>query len=211
MCTVHESKKKKLFYSSHQLKNHFFLSLTPCLCLSPKSLSSHSLSQITLSPCLSFSPKSLILSQITHHQALILSTQPSQGPKSLIVAPLSPSRSLSLSTLTPLLTGFDCEIELTGFDCFVFMLRWVFVVVLRWVFVVVRSDLWAGGATVLWFVVGWRPLWIHGGHSVGLCRWGYGAGIMEVWLWVWDCGGGLCCGFASDKREEESREKEKNK
>ena len=40
---------------------------------------------------------------------------------------------------------------------------------------------------------------------------GGGAGIMEVWLWVWDCGGGLCCGFASDKREEESREKEKNK
>ena len=46
----------------------------------------------------------------------------------------------------PLLNGFDCEIGLTGFDCFM--------VVLRWVFVVMRSDLWAGGATVLWFVVG---------------------------------------------------------
>ena len=78
-------------------------------------------------------------------------------------------------------------------------------------FVVVRSDLWASGAMVLWFVVGRRPLWICGGHSVGLWRWGCGAGIMEVWLWVWDCGGGLCCGFASDEREEESREKEKNK
>ena len=78
-------------------------------------------------------------------------------------------------------------------------------------FVVVRSVFWAGGVTVLWFVVGRRLLWIRGGHSVGLCRWGCGAGIMEVWLWVWDCGGGLCCGFASDEREEESREKEKNK
>ena len=100
MCTIHESKKKKfLFYSSHRLKNHFFLSLTPCLCLSPKSLSSHSLSRITLSLCLSFFPKSLLLSQITHHQALILSSQPSQGPKSLTVAPLSPSCSLSRFSL----------------------------------------------------------------------------------------------------------------
>ena len=58
-----KAKKKYIyiFYSSHRLKNHFFLSLTPCLCLSPKSLSSHSLSQITLSPCLSFSPKSPII------------------------------------------------------------------------------------------------------------------------------------------------------
>ena len=78
-------------------------------------------------------------------------------------------------------------------------------------FVVVRSNLWAGGVTVLWFVVGRRPLWIRGGHNVGLWRWGYGVEIMEVWLWVWDCGDGLCCGFASDEREEESREKEKNK
>ena len=78
-------------------------------------------------------------------------------------------------------------------------------------FVVVRSNLWAGGVTVLWFVVGRRPLWICGGHNVGLWRWGCGAGIMEVWLWVWDCGSGLCCGFASNEREEESREKEKNK
>ena len=51
-------------------------------------------------------------------------------------------------------------------------------------FVVVRLDLWAGGVTVLWFVVGRRPLWICGGHSMGLWRWGCGAGIMEVWLWV---------------------------
>ena len=72
-------------------------------------------------------------------------------------------------------------------------------------FVVVRSNLWAGGATVLWFMVGRWPLWIRGGHSVGC---GGGARIMEVWLWVWDCGGGLCCGFASDERKEESREKE---
>ena len=98
-----------------------------------------------------------------------------------------------------------------GFDCFMVVLWWVFVVVLRWVFVVMRSDLWAGGAMVLWFVVGRRPLWIRGGHNVGLWRWGYGVEIMEVWLWVWDCGDGLCCGFASDEREEESREKEKNK
>ena len=49
---------------------------------------------------------------------------------------------LSLSSLTPLLTGFDCEIGLTGFDCeigltgfdcFVVVLQWVFVVVLRWI------------------------------------------------------------------------------
>ena len=40
---------------------------------------------------------------------------------------------LSLSSLTPLLTGFDCEIGLTGFDCFMVALRWVFVVVLRWI------------------------------------------------------------------------------
>ena len=39
---------------------------------------------------------------------------------------------------------------------------------------------------------------------------GGGAGIMEVWLWVGDCGGGQCCGFTSDEREEKSREKEKN-
>ena len=122
MCTVHESKKKKIYFiHPTDLKNHFFLSLTSCLCLSPKSLSSHSLSQITLSPCLSFSPKSLLLSQITHHQALILSTQPSQGPKSLTVAPLSSSCSL-VSSLTPLLIGFDCEIGLTGFDCFMVVL-----------------------------------------------------------------------------------------
>ena len=85
---------------------------------------------------------------------------------------------LSLSFLTPLLIGFDCEIGLMGFDCFVVVLRWVFVVVRSdlWVggamvlwgdgvvdswwgdvrcgFAVVRSNLWAGGATVLWFVVG---------------------------------------------------------
>ena len=63
MCTVHESKKKKLFYSSHQLKNHFFLSLTLCLCLSPKSLSSHSLSVcVSLSlPNHSSSPKTPII------------------------------------------------------------------------------------------------------------------------------------------------------
>ena len=60
------------------------------------------------------------------------------------------------------------------------VLRWVFVVVLRWVFVVMRSDLWAGGATVLWFVVGdghcgfvvgrrcygVTVLWIRGGATV---------------------------------------------
>ena len=128
--------KKKKKNSSHRLKNHLFLSLTSCLCLSPKSLSFHSLSQITLSSCLSFSLKSLLLSQITHHQALILSTQPSQGPKSLTVAPFSPSllshrHALSLSSLTPLLVGFDYEIRLTVFDCFVVVLRWVFMVVLR--------------------------------------------------------------------------------
>ena len=51
---------------------------------------------------------------------------------------------LSLSSFTPLLTRFDCEIGLMGFDCFVVVLRWVFVVgtlvdfvvVLWWVFVV---------------------------------------------------------------------------
>ena len=48
-------------------------------------------------------------------------------------------------------------------------------VVLRWVFMVVRSDLWAGGAMVLWFVVRRRPLWTRGGHvevgcAVGLLQ-----------------------------------------
>ena len=47
-------------------------------------------------------------------------------------------------------------------------------------FVVVRSDLWASGAMVLWFVVGRRPLWICGGHSVGLWRCGCGFGIVEM-------------------------------
>ena len=32
-----------------------------------------------------------------------------------------------------MLTGFDCEIGLTGFDCFVVVLQWVFVVVLWWI------------------------------------------------------------------------------
>ena len=54
-------------------------------------------------------------------------------------------------------------------------------------FVVVRSDLWAGGATMLWFVVGRRPLWICGGHSVGLWRWGweYGGVVVGLRLWRW--------------------------
>ena len=126
MCTIHESKKKNLFYSSLRLKNHFFLSLTPCLCLSPKSLSSHSLSKITFSLCLSFSPKSPINK--------LSSSRPSR-PKAPNHSPslFSHRHALSLSSLTPLLTGFDCEIELTGFDCFVVVLRWVFVVVLWWI------------------------------------------------------------------------------
>ena len=151
MCTIHESKNIYIyiFYSSHRLKSHFFLSLTPCLCLSPKSLSSHSLSQITLSPCLFFFPKSLLLSQITHHQALILSTQPSQGPKSLAVAPLSLSRSLSRLSL------------------------------LCWLGLIVRSDWWglivswlcSGG--FLWLVLWWISwlcsdgfLWLCSGEAV---------------------------------------------
>ena len=53
-------------------------------------------------------------------------------------------------------------------------------------FVVVRSDLWAGGATVLWFVVGRRPLWICGGVTVL-----WGDGVVDSW-WGDDvvvCGG----------------------
>ena len=193
--------KKNLFYSSHRLKNHFFLSLTPCLCLSPKSLSFHSLSQITLSPCLSFSPKSLLLSQITHHQALILSTQPSQGPKSLTVAPLSPSCSLSRLSLLcwlGLIVRSDWRDLIVSWLCSSGFL-WLYSGEFRGCapmgfcgcapvsFVVVRSDLWASGAMVLWFVVGRRLLWIRGGHSVGLWRWGwdYGGVVVGLGLWRW--------------------------
>ena len=48
--------------------------------------------------------------------------------------------------------------------------------------------------------VGW---W---GDGVVVC--GEATAVVDSW---WSCGGGLCCGFASDEREEESREKEKNK
>ena len=99
------AKKYILFYSSRPLKNYFFLSLTPCLSLSPKSLSL--LSQITitqLSLHASLSPKSLsLLSPIT--QALILSqslpTQPSQGPKSLTALILSHRHALNLPHSPP--------------------------------------------------------------------------------------------------------------
>ena len=169
-------KKIYIFYSSHRLKNHFFLSLTPCLCLSPKSLSSHSLSRITLSPCLSFSPKSLLLSQITHHQALILSSQPSQGPKSLTAAPLSPSCSLSLSRFS----------------------------LLCWLGLIVRSDWWGlivswlcyGGFLWLWdricglvgrWCCGVTVLWIRGGATA----------VVVSRLWDRICGlvGRRCCGL----------------
>ena len=63
-----------------------------------------------------------------------------------------------------------------GFDCFMVVLWWVFVVVLRWVFVVMRSDLWAGGAMVLWFVVGRRPLWFRG-CEIGFLGW-WGDGVV---------------------------------
>ena len=54
-------------------------------------------------------------------------------------------------------------------------------------FVVVRSVFWAVGVTVLWFVVGRRLLWIRGGHSVGLWRWGwdYGGVVVGLGLWRW--------------------------
>ena len=39
---------------------------------------------------------------------------------------------------------------------------------------VVRSDLWAGGATVLWFMVGRRPLWFRGCEIGFLGCWGDG-------------------------------------
>ena len=68
-------------------------------------------------------------------------------------------------------------------------------------------GLWAGGATVLWFVVGQWPLWIRGGHSVGLWRWGCGAGIMEVWLWVWDCGGGCAVDLLHTKEKKSPERK----
>ena len=207
-CALFMKAKKNLFISPIK-KSFLSLSLTSCLCLSPKSLSSHSFSQITLSLCLSFSPKSLLLSQITHHQALILSTQPSQGPKSLTVASLSPSCSLSRLSLLCWL-GLIVRSNWRGL-----IVLWLCSSGFSWLcssgflwlysgefcgcapmgfcgcapvsFVVVRSDLWASGAMVLWFVVGWRPLWICGGHSVGLWRWGwdYGGVVVGLGLWRW--------------------------
>ena len=97
-----------------------------------------------------------------------------------------------------------------------------FVVVRAWVCgVVVSVGLWVCGGVVsvgLWVCGGW-PVGAWWWLVVGLWRWGCGFGIMdvgllgcgfeimEVWLRVWDCGGGalgLCCGFASDKRVENS-------
>ena len=159
-------KKKKKFYSSYRLKNHFFLSLSLRASVSLPNHSALIHSPKSLSVCASLS----LANHSSSHKSPIIkltSSWPS-CPKAPNHSPslLSHRHAISLSSLTPLLTRFDCEIGLTGFDCFMVVLWWVFVVVLRWVFVVMRSNLWASGATVLWFVVGRRPLWICGGVTV---------------------------------------------
>ena len=132
MCTVHESKKKKIILFIPPIKKSF-LSLSHSVPLS--------LSQITQ---LSFTlpnhsqSVSLFLSQITPP----LPNHPSSSSHPLDPAVPRPqitrrcsslTVTLSLSSFTPLLTRFDCEIGLMGFDCFVVVLRWVFVVVLWWI------------------------------------------------------------------------------
>ena len=205
-----KQKKKKKFYLSHRFKKSFlFLSHFVPL----------SLSQITqLSFTLLNHSQSvpLFLSQITHP----LPKHPSSSSHPFDPVVLRPQITHRRSFLTIMLSRLVSHSSVDwvwlwdGIDE-VWLFRGCapvgFCGYASVSFVVVRSDLWAGGATMLWFVVGRRPLWICGGHSVGLWRWGCGVGIMEVWLWVWDCGGGQCCGFTSDKREEKSREKEKNK
>ena len=106
-----------------------------------------------------------------------------------------------VSSLTSLLTGFGCEIGLTGFNCFVVVLRWIswlcsggflwlcsgefrgceieFVVVRVWVCGgVVSVGLWVCGGVVS---VG---LWVCGGWPVGAWWW------LVVGLWRWGCGFG---------------------
>ena len=180
MCTVHESKKKKLFYSSHQLKNHFFLSLTLCLCLSPKSLNSHSLSvcaSLSL-PNHSSSPKSPIMK--------LSSSRPSR--------PKAPNHSLSLLSHRHVLSLvshssvdwvwlwdridgvwlFRGCAPMGFYGCtpldFMVVLQWVFVVVLQW---------------VLWL---WDRIYgLVGRRCCGLW-WGKGhCGFVVVIAWV--CGG----------------------
>ena len=229
MCAVLESKKK--IYSSHRLKNHFFLSLSlrasvslpnhSALIHSPKSLSV--CASLSL-PNHSSSPKSPIIKlsffRPSHPKA------PNHSPSLLShrhALSLISHSSVDWVWLWDRIDGvwLFCGCAPVGFrgcapvgfcGCtpvnFVVVLRWVFVVVLRWV-----SWLWDR----ICGLVGWWccGLWWGDGRCgfVVVIAWVYGggAGIMEVWLWVWDCGGGLCCGFASDEREEESREKEKNK
>ena len=87
-------------------------------------LQNHSVCASLSLPNHSSSPKSPIIK--------LSSSRPSH-PKAPNHSPslLSHRHALSLSSLTPLLVGFDYEIRLTVFDCFVVVLRWVFMVVLR--------------------------------------------------------------------------------
>ena len=130
MCTVHESKNIYIFYSSHRLKNHFFLSLSLSHSV-PLSLSQITQLSFTLPNHSQSVP--LFLSQITpplpnHPSSSSHPLDPAVPRPQITHRRSSLTITLSLSSLTPLLTGFDCEIGLTGFDCFMVVLRWGFVV-----------------------------------------------------------------------------------